>query len=61
MTRAEINRIKARMLDEVLASYNGFKAPSEVFQLLDTQKYTVEILEKTMETQNEELKENGYQ
>lgn len=59
MTRAELNAIKARMFDEILeATEDGVN--SIVEEMIDNQRYTIRILNMTMEDQTELLKKNGY-
>jgi len=59
MTRAEINTIKARMLDEVLGKV-GAVSDDEVMDLLVTQKYVANFLEDTITEQVTQARKQGY-
>ena len=61
MTRAEVDRIKARLLDQIFEQMGDTYSPTEVFDYVEMQMHVVEVLEEAMQLQNEELKENGYQ
>ena len=59
MTIYEINEIKAKMLDDMHRTLR-YESTTEVEALLHQQEYTLEIIGKSMERQNQQLKENGY-
>ena len=59
MTRAEINTIKARMLDEVLGKV-GAVSDDEVMDLLVTQKYVANFLKDTITEQVTQARKQGY-
>ena len=61
MTRAEVDRIKARMLDQVFDKMANNVSPEAICDLIKMQMHTNDILEYAMQMQNEELKEQGYQ
>lgn len=61
MTRAEVDRIKARLLDQIFEEMGESYSPTEVCDFVEMQMHVVEVLEEAMQLQNEELKENGYQ
>lgn len=62
MTRAEVNEIKARMLDEIMdATANGREIDTvSLMGLLDNQAYTLNFLSEIMEEQAEMAKKAGY-
>lgn len=62
MTRAEVNEIKARMLDEIMdATSDGRKIDTGLLMgLLDNQAYTLNFLSEIMEEQTEMAKKAGY-
>lgn len=62
MTRAEVNEIKARMLDEIMdATANGREIDTGLLMgLLDNQAYTLNFLSEIMEEQAEMAKKAGY-
>jgi len=62
MTRAEINEIKARMLDEIMdATADGREIDTGLLMgLLDNQAYTLNFLSEIMEEQADMAKKAGY-
>ena len=62
MTRAEVNEIKARMLDEIMdATTNGREIDTgSLMGLLDNQAYALNFLSEIMEEQSEMAKKAGY-
>ena len=60
MTRAEVNAIKARMLDDVLLEIRNATDDAEVLSILDTKKYVLSFIEEVMTEQTEMAKQAGY-
>ena len=62
MTRAEVNEIKARMLDEIMdATADGREIDTGLLMgLLDNQAYTLTFLSEIMEEQADMAKKAGY-
>ena len=60
MTRAEVNAIKARMLDQIMNDTEDGFNPENLGKLLSIQIYTVELLNEVMEEQAEMAKKAGY-
>ncbi len=62
MTRAELNEIKARMLDEIMdVTDDGKEFDAGVLMgILDNQAYTLNFLSEIMEEQAEMAKKAGY-
>ena len=60
MTRAEVNAIKARMLDQIMNDTEDGFNPENLGKLLSIQIYTVELLNEVMEEQAEQAKKAGY-
>lgn len=62
MTRAEVNAIKARMLDEIMdVTDDGKEFDAGVLMgILDNQAYTLNFLSEIMEEQAEMAKQAGY-
>ena len=60
MTRAEVNAIKARMLDQIMNDTEDGFNPENLGKLLSIQRYTVELLNEVMEEQAEMAKKAGY-
>lgn len=60
MTRAELNTIKARMLDEVMDATDDGIDPENLGDLLAIQRYTLGILKQVMAEQIEQAKHAGY-
>ena len=60
MTRAEVNAIKARMLDDVLLEIRNATDDAEVLSILDTKKYVLSFIEEVMTEQAEMAKQAGY-
>lgn len=61
MTRAEVDRIRSRMLGQIFEKMEENFSKESICDFIETQMYAAEILEDAMQIQNEELKENGYQ
>jgi len=61
MTRAEVDRIRSRMLGQIFEKIEENFSKEAICDFIETQMYAAEILEDAMKIQNEELKENGYQ
>ena len=60
MTRAEVNEIKARMLDQIMNDTEDGFNPENLGNLLSIQRYTVELLNEVMSEQVEQAKQAGY-
>ena len=60
MTRAELNMIKAKMLDEVMDATDDGIDPVNLGDLLAIQRYTLGILKQIMAEQIEQAKQAGY-
>ncbi len=60
MTRAEVNAIKARMLDQIINDTEDGFNPENLGKLLSIQRYTVELLNEVMSEQVEQAKQAGY-
>lgn len=60
MTRAEVNAIKARMLDQIMNDTEDGFNPENLGNLLSIQRYTVELLNEIMSEQVEQAKQAGY-
>lgn len=60
MTRAEVNAIKARMLDQIMNDTEDGFNPENLGNLLSIQRYTVELLDEVMSEQVEQAKQAGY-
>lgn len=60
MTRAEVNAIKARMLDQIMNDTEDGFNPENLGNLLSIQRYTVELLNEVMSEQVEQAKQAGY-
>lgn len=60
MTRAEVNAIKARMLDQIMNDTEDGFNPESLGNLLSIQRYTVELLNEVMSEQVEQAKQAGY-
>ena len=60
MTRAEVNAIKARMLDQILNDAEGGFSHESLVKLISIHRYTVELLNEVMSEQAEMAKQAGY-
>lgn len=60
MTRAEVNAIKARMLDKIMNDTEDGFNPENLGKLLSIQRYTVELLNEVMSEQVEQARQAGY-
>jgi len=60
MTRAEVNAIKARMLDKIMNDTECEFSHDHLVNLLSVQRYTVELLNEVMSEQAEMAKQAGY-
>ena len=60
MTRAEVNAIKARMLDQIMNDTEDGFNPENLGNLLSIQRYTVELLNEVMSEQVEQARQAGY-
>lgn len=60
MTRAEVNAIKARMLDQIMSDTEDGFNPENLGKLLSIQRYTVELLNEVMSEQAEQARQAGY-
>lgn len=60
MTRAEVNAIKARMLDQIMNDTEDGFNPENLGKLLSIQRYTVELLNEVMSEQVEQARQAGY-